>query len=94
MISELTVGVCVPSETVTVRRYFGGGRLAGAVEVGDEILGKIVADAVVDRRDFDRAQILDKARMRRLAVERLEAAGQTAGERKRRADGETSRPRH
>ena len=48
-------------------------RLAGAVEVGGEIVGQIMADAVLDRRDFDRAQILDQTGMRGLAVKGLEA---------------------
>ena len=48
-------------------------RLPRAVEVGDEIVGQIMADAVLDRRDFDRPKILDQPRMRGLAVERLEA---------------------
>ena len=47
-------------------------------------VGQIVADAVLDRRDFDRAQILDETRMRGLAVERLEATREPAGERERR----------
>ncbi len=45
-----------------------------------------MADAVLDRLDFDRAQILDQSRMRGLAVERLEATGERARERERRED--------
>jgi hypothetical protein len=45
-----------------------------------------VAEAVFDRRDFDRAKIFDQAWMRGLAVERLEAAREPARERERRED--------
>jgi hypothetical protein len=53
-----------------------------------------MADAVLDRLDFDCAQILDQSRVRSLAIERLEATGERACERERRQDRETSRPRH
>jgi len=53
-----------------------------------------MADAVLDRLDFDRPQILDQSRVRGLAIERLEATGERGRKRKRRKDGETSRPRH
>ena len=49
-----------------------------------------MADPVLDRRDFDRAKILDQPWMRGLAVERLEAARKAACERKRRQDAENS----
>ena len=69
-------------------------RLTGPVQIGGQIVGQIMADAVLDRLDFDCAQILDQSRVRGLAIERLEATGERARERKRRKDGETSRPRH
>ena len=69
-------------------------RLAGAVEVGDQVLAEIVADAGRDRRDLDGAQVLDEPGMRRFAVERLKAAGEARGETERRGDGGNPRPRH
>ena len=95
LISELTVGVCVPSETVTVKPIFRRRRrLTRPVEVRNQVLGEIVANAIGNRRDLDRAQVLHQTRVRRFAIERLEAAGQTAGEQKRRGAGRNSKPRH
>ena len=89
LVSELTVGVDETVETVTVSLYFGVGVCPVPFRSVRQIVGQIMADAVLDRLDFDRAQILDQARMRGLAVERLEATGERARERKRRKDGES-----
>ena len=94
LVSELTVGVDVPVDTVTVRRYFGGGVWPVPLRSVVRLSAEIMADAVLDRRDFDRANVLDETGMRGLAVEGLEAARQSAGERERRDGAETSRPRH
>jgi hypothetical protein len=53
-----------------------------------------MADAVLNRLDFDCAQILDQSRVRGLTIERLEATGERACERERSKRAETSRPRH
>ena len=69
-------------------------RLTGPVQIGRKIVGEIMADAVLNRLDFDCAQILDQSRVRGLTIERLEATGERACERERSKRAETSRPRH
>ena len=49
---------------------------------------------VGDRRDLDRAQVLDQPGMRRFAVERLETAGEARGDGERERGRRNPRPRH
>src|SRR5208337_180642 len=75
-------------ETIFGRRS----RLAGAVEIGEQVVREVVSDAVRDGRDFDRAQVLDQTGVRRLAVKGLETARQPGGEREGAGAAKNSRP--
>src|SRR5208282_6298428 len=65
-------------------------RLAGAIDVGDQVFREKVSDAIWDGRDFDRPHVLDQAGVRRLTVKGLETAGERARERERRDPGQHS----
>jgi hypothetical protein len=67
--------------------------LAGGVSP-EPFVAEIVADAILDRRDLDRAQILDEAGVRGLAIERLEASAQPKSHQQSGGDARAVRPRH